>query len=222
MFSPLVHAIAGAPWQVFAHFTFKNPLPVEREAEVLLRNTQRKACRLAHVHFESAWFLSRGEFGELGGRFHYHMLIGNFPPYASTSGFCLDLKAYWSRLRFNVGSFAGVQGDICQVWPYSAVLDGVAYVMKGVERYEHPREAREYELTKFGLSDRITLSTALLSRVSREIRKESSATVQTLRQGEDAGRPRRGDNDRSIGRVMTHISATYRQQPGRAFQQGSL
>jgi hypothetical protein len=149
MISPLVHAIAEAPWQVFATFTFKNPLPVEREAGVLLRNTQRKACRMGHVHFESAWFLSRGEFGELNHRFHYHMLIGNFPLYASTSGFCLDLKLYWSSLRFYVGSFAGVQGDICQVWPYSSALDGVGYVMKGVERYEHPREAREYELTKF-------------------------------------------------------------------------
>lgn len=187
MVSPLVHAIAGAPWQVFAHFTFKNPLPVEREAGVLLRNTQRKACRLAHVHFESAWFLSRGEFGELGGRFHYHMLIGNFPPFAGTSGFCMDLKNYWSRLRLNVGSFAGVQGDICQVWPYDLTLDGVGYVMKGIERYEFAGEARSYELTKFGLSDRITLSTALLTHVGREIRKGSSATVKTLRYGEHSG-----------------------------------
>jgi len=176
MVSPLVHAITGAPWQVFAHYTFKNPTPVEREAGVLLRNSQRKACRLAHVHFESAWFLSRGEFGELGGRFHYHMLIGNFPSYAGTSGFCLDLKNYWSGLRLDVGSFAGVQGDICQVWPYDAALDGVRYVMKGVERYEFSGEARNYEMTKFGLTDRITLSTALLSHVSREIRKGSSET----------------------------------------------
>jgi hypothetical protein len=59
--------------------------------------------------------------------------------------------------------------------------------MKGVERYEFAGEARAYELTKFGLSDRITLSTALLSHVSREIRKESSKTVKTLIQGEHSG-----------------------------------
>jgi hypothetical protein len=185
--SPLVYALRDAPWQVFGTFTFKNPLPVNREAEVLVRNTMRKACRMAHVHFLSAWFLTRGERGELNGRFHYHMLIGNFPPLAGTSGFCLDLKQYWSRLRLNVASFAGVQGDICQVWPYDSTLDGVRYVMKGVERYEFAGEARAYELTKFGLSDRITLSTALLSHVSREIRKESSKTVKTLIQGEHSG-----------------------------------
>ena len=179
--SPLVYALRDTPWQVFGTFTFMNPLPVNREAEVLVRNTMRKACRMAHVHFESAWFLTRGELGELNGRFHYHMLVGNFPPLASTSGFCLDLKSYWSKLRLNVGSFAGVHGDICQVWPYGPTLDGVGYVMKGIERYEFAGEACDYELTKFGLSDRITLSTALLSHVSREIRKGSSATVKTLR-----------------------------------------
>jgi hypothetical protein len=99
----------------------------------------------------------------------------------------MDLKNYWSRLRLNVGSFAGVQGDICQVWPYDATLDGVGYVMKGIERYEFVGEARSYELTKFGLSDRITLSNALLSHVGREIRKGSSATVKTLRYGEHSG-----------------------------------
>lgn len=187
MVSPLVHAIAGAPWQVFCHFTFKNPVPVDREAGVLLRNTQRKACRMAHVHFESAWFLSRGEFGELGRRFHYHMLIGNFPPLASTSGFCLDLKNFWSRLRLNVGSFAGVQGDICQVWPYDSTLDGVRYVMKGVERYEFAGEARDYELTKFGLTDRITLSAGLLRHVEWQVRRGAPKTVKTLIQGEHSG-----------------------------------
>jgi hypothetical protein len=185
--SPLVYALRDCPWQVFGTFTFKTPLPVNREAEVLVRNTMRKACRMAHVHFESAWFLTRGELGELNGRFHYHMLIGNFPPFAGTSNFCLDLKGYWSRLRLNVGSFAGIQGDIGQVWPYEPTLDGVRYVMKGVERYEFAGEARAYELTKFGLTDQITLSNGLLLHVSRQIRKGSSATVKTLRQGEHSG-----------------------------------
>lgn len=207
--SPLVYALRDCPWQAFGTFTFKNPVPVTRGAEVLVRNTMRKACRMAHVHFLSAWFLTRGEFGELNGRFHYHMLIGNFPPLASTSGFCLDLKNYWSRLRLNVGSFAGVQGDICQVWPYDSTLDGVAYVMKGVERYEYAGEARAYELAKFGLSDRITLSTALLSHVSREIRKGSSETVKTLRYGEHSGPVMMAEpSQRSTCRTISQTWAT--------------
>lgn len=185
--SPLVYALRDCPWQVFGTFTFKNPMPVNREAEVLVRNTMRKACRMAHVHFESGWFLTRGELGELNGRFHYHMLIGNFPSLAGTSGFCLDLKSHWSRLRLNVGSFAGVQGDICQVWPYDSTLDGVRYVMEGVERYEFAGEARAYELTKFGLTDRITLSAALLRHVAWEVRRGAPETVKTLIQGEHSG-----------------------------------
>jgi hypothetical protein len=207
--SPLVYAMREAPWQVFAHFTFKNPLPVAREAEVLVRNAQRKACRLAHVHFESAWFLCRGEFGELGGRFHYHMLFGNFPPFARSSGFCMDVKQFWSRLRLHVGSFADVQGDICQVWPFDWALDGVKYVMKGIERYEYSGEAQNYELTKFGLSDRVTLSTALLLHVSREMRKERSVTVKTLKQGEHFGPDRMADvSQRSTCRTLSQIWAT--------------
>jgi hypothetical protein len=207
--SPLVYALRDAPWQVFGTFTFKNPIPVNREAEVLVRNTMRKACRMAHVHCESGWFLTRGELGELNGRFHFHMLIGNFPPLASTAGFCLDLKNYWSRLRLDVGSFAGVQGDICQVWPYEPSLDGVGYVMKGVERYEYVGEARAYELTKFGLTDRITLSTALLSHVSREIRKGSSETVKTLKQGEHFGPVMMADaSQRSTCRTLSQTWAT--------------
>jgi hypothetical protein len=188
MVSPLAHAIGDAPWQVFGTFTFMNPLPVNREAEVLVRNTMRKACRLAHVHFESAWFLTRGEFGEFGGRFHYHMLIGNFPPLARTTGFLMELRQYWRQLRKDRdGNRQRRHGDGAQVWPFDFALDGVKYVMKGVERYEYSGEAQNYELTKFGLTDRVTLSTALLSHVSREIRKERPVTVKTLRYGEHFG-----------------------------------
>ena len=207
--SPLVYALRDAPWQVFGTFTFMNPLPVNREAEVLVRNTMRKACRMAHVHFESAWFLTRGELGELNGRFHFHMLIGNFPSLASTSGFCLDLKSYWSRLRLNVGSFAGIQGDICQVWPYESTLDGVSYVMKGVERYEYAGEARAYELTKFGLTDRITLSAALLRHVAWEVRRGAPETVKTLIQGEHSGpRSMAEPSQRSTCRTLSQTWVT--------------
>jgi hypothetical protein len=184
----LVFALRDAPWQVFGTFTFMNPLPVNREAGVLIRNTMRKACRMAHVHFESAWFLTRGEFGELNGRFHYHMLIGNFPPFARTAGFLMELRQYWRHFRKDRdGNRQQRHGDGAQVWPFDWALDGVRYVMKGVERYEFSAEAQTYELSKFGLTDRVTLSTALLSHVSREIRKERPVTVKTLKYGEDSG-----------------------------------
>ena len=202
--SPLVYAIREAPWQVFATFTFMNPLPVQREAEVLIRNTQRKACRMAHVHFESAWFLTRGEFGELTERFHYHMLVGNFPPTARATWFLMELRQFWRHFRKDPdGSRVHRHGDGAQVWPFDWALDGVQYVMKGLERYSDTAAAQNYELTKFGLSDRVTLSTALLSHVSREIRKERPETVKTLRYGEDFGPG-----------ATTHLATQYLQQSG--------
>lgn len=208
--SPLVYALRDAPWQVFGTFTFMNPLPVNREAEVLVRNTMRKACRMAHVHFESAWFLTRGEFGELNGRFHYHMLIGNFPPLARTTAFLMELRQYWRHFRKDRnGNRQHRHGDGAQVWPFDWALDGVQYVMKGVERYEYTGEAQDYELTKFGLCDRVTLSTALLSHVSREIRKERPVTVKTLRYGEHYGPDRMVEpSQRSTCRTLSEIWVT--------------
>jgi hypothetical protein len=186
--SPLVYALRDAPWQVFGTFTFMNPVPVNREAEVLVRNTMRKACRMAHVHFESAWFLTRGEFGELNGRFHYHMLIGNFPPLARTTGFLLDLRQYWRHFRQDRdGNRQQRHGDGAQVWPFDWALDGVQYVMKGVERYEYTGEAQNYELAKFGLTDRNTLSAGLLRHVEWQVRRGAPKTVKTLIQGEHFG-----------------------------------
>jgi hypothetical protein len=183
-----VYALRDAPWQVFGTFTFMNPLPVNREAEVLIRNTMRKACRMAHVHFESSWFLTRGEFGELGGRFHYHMLIGNFPPLARTTGFLMELRQYWRHFRKDHdGNRQQRHGDGAQVWPFDWALDGVKYVMKGVERYAYTGEAQNYELAKFGLSDRITLSAGLLRHVDWQVRRGVPKTVKTLRQGEHSG-----------------------------------
>jgi hypothetical protein len=103
----------------------------------------------------------------------------------------MELKVYWGQARFNVGAFAGEMGDICQVWPYDPTLDGVRYVMKGLERYEHGSEARNYELSKFGLTDQITVSESLLRYVGKSERRHCSATIQTLQQGEPTGNPGR-------------------------------
>jgi len=143
---------------------------------------------MAHVHFESGWFLTRGEFGELNGRFHYHMLIGNFPPLARTTGFLMELRQYWRHFRKDRdGNRQRRHGDGCQVWPFDWALDGVQYVMKGVERYEWMGEAQNYELAKFGLTDRITPSAALLRHVAWEVRRGVPKTVKTLIQGEHSG-----------------------------------
>src|ERR1022692_2782060 len=187
MQSPLVHAISGIPFDVFAHLTFKNPMPNGREVHALVARLLRKAARLSHVHFDRVDYVGRGEFGELGKRFHVHIPIGNLGPISHSTSYLMELKVYWGQARFNVGAFAGEMGDICQVWPYDPTLDGVGYVMKGIERYEFAAEARNYELTKFGLTDQITVSDSLHKYVAQHERRHCSATVETPKQGETAG-----------------------------------
>jgi hypothetical protein len=185
--SPLVHAISGIPFDVFAHLTFKNPLPTGREVGALTGRFLRKAARMSHVHFERLDYVGRGELGELRSRFHVHIMIANLGSISHLTSYLLELKGYWGQARFDVGSFAGEMGDICQVWPYDSTLDGVGYVMKGLERYEFCSEARNYELSKFGLTDQITVSDSLLKYVGQHERRHCSATVETLKQGESEG-----------------------------------
>lgn len=187
MQSPLVHAISGIPFDAFAHLTFKNPLPNGREVNALVGRFLRKAARMSHTHFERLDYVGRGEIGELGKRFHEHILLGNLGPTSHLTSYLLELKAYWGQARLDVGSFAGEMGDICQVWPYDPTLDGVGYVMKGLERYEFASEARNYELSKFGLTDQNTVSDSLLKYVGQHERRHCSATVETLKQGESEG-----------------------------------
>jgi hypothetical protein len=187
MKSPLVHAISGIPFDVFAHLSFKNPMPCVQEVNALVGRFLRKAARMSHVHFDRFDYVGRGEFGELGKRFHEHIMLGNLGSFSHSTSYLMELRAYWGQARFNVGSFAGVMGDICQVWPYDPASSGVGYILKGVERYEFCSEARNYELSKFGLTDQITVSDSLLKYVGRHERRDCSGTTRTLQQGETTG-----------------------------------
>jgi hypothetical protein len=183
MQSPLVYALSEKQFDLFCTWTFKNPLPYEREASTLLRRILRHTAARAHRHFEQMETVTRGEFGELNSRFHVHTIIGNLGPIAMTAAFRLELMDYWESARRNVGTLAGVQGDAARVWPYDSTLDGVKYVMKGLARYQFGDEARIYELSKFGLSDKVTLSNSLLRHVARSLR-ETVPSIETLEHGE--------------------------------------
>jgi hypothetical protein len=183
MESPLVYALSDQPFDLFCTWTFKNPLPYCAEASRLVRRIHRHAAARAHRHFEQVHIVTRGEFGELKKRFHVHSIIGNLGPIATTAAFRLELMAYWESARRDVGTLAGVQGDAARVWPYDSTLDGVQYVMKGLARYQFGDEARIYELSKFGLTDQVTLSNSLLRRVARSLR-ETVPSIETLEHGE--------------------------------------
>jgi hypothetical protein len=186
MDSPMVHAIRDVPFDVFGHLSFKNPRPAGREVHALMMRIIRKSGRLSHTHLERILFVARGEYGEATHRFHMHILLGNLGLLSHTTGYLMTMKDAWSAARFNVGSFAGVMGDISQWWPYDPSLDGVGYVMKGLERYEFAGEARSYELSKFGLTDEVTVSDSMLRFASRRI-GTLPLSIETLKHGETVG-----------------------------------
>lgn len=183
MQSPLVYALSDQPFDLFCTWTFKNPLPYCAEASRLVRRIHRHVAARAHRHFEQVHTVTRGEFGELKKRFHVHSVVGNLGPIATTASYRLDIMDYWESARRDVGTLAGVQGDSARVWPYDSTLDGVQYVMKGLARYQFGDEARIYELSKFGLTDQVTLSNSLLRRVARALR-ETVPSIETLEHGE--------------------------------------
>ena len=183
MQSPLVYALSERQFDLFCSWTFKNPIPYCHEATTLVRRILRHTAARAHRHFDSMESVIRGEFGELNGRFHYHTIIGGLGPIATTASFRLELMDYWESARRDVGTLAGVQGDTARVWPYDSTLDGVKYVMKGLARYQFGDEAQIYELSKFGLTDQVTLSNSVLRHVARRLR-ETVPSVKTLEHGE--------------------------------------
>jgi len=176
----MVHAIREFPWQVFGHITFKS-LPTRTAAEKMTNAFCRHSCRLTHTHYEAHCSLVRGEFGEIGGRFHEHVLLGHLKPPVDTTAFRMALRAFWAGPYADEADISTIKWGICQVWPYVPTLEGVAYIMKGVERYECPGEAQSYEVSKFGLTDRVTMSVGLLKRVQTRNRDIGPQTFETPR-----------------------------------------
>jgi hypothetical protein len=171
--SPVVFAVRNVPWQIFATFTYHDPLPPLHRCALLRQIIIGKVCKLTHTRFCRHFSLTRFEKGEIGGRLHNHVLFGNLKPGVHITELCLRVKEYWD-----------VHYGFARVWPYDCTLDGVQYVLKGLERYEYLTEAQSYELRKFGLTDTVYFSQELLARIKSVINREGPKTVDTPKHGE--------------------------------------
>jgi hypothetical protein len=187
--SPLTTALRGVPWQQFATLTLSNNSELcDRVAGSMFRAGVARLSRLCRVPFDRIGFLCRGEFGK-GGRFHYHCLFVGLGPFGAATDVAMALRKFWRELHKTPDSM-GLHEEmghyrIVQVWPYDSTLDGVGYVMKGVERYPFLSEAQNYEVTKFGLTDHITMSESLLRKVTRGLaRRHRCAAVDTKQKSE--------------------------------------
>ena len=196
MQSSIVSACSSIDWQVFATLTFKNPVLSQTAQSCLVFAWLRNCCKVGHVHFKRSIWVLRGEFGEATARFHYHVLLARLVPKPGgvvSNAMCVELKHDWEHYRFNKGAFAGKMGDIARVWPYASTLNGVGYVLKGLERYAFQNEAQIYELTKFGFADRVTISSAFASYIAKIKVKTCPETIQTVKVSETASQVRAYD-----------------------------
>ena len=125
MDSPLTFHARREPWQFFATLTFSgSPEPSGPARARMLFAWVRKICRAFDLPWTGIFWLAREEGGEIGGRFHFHVLVSGLPPKAVTTSGNFILKNLWSGIP---------GGGIARVYIYQPQLSGVQYVMKGLE-----------------------------------------------------------------------------------------
>lgn len=134
--------ISASPWTFFVTLTFGTKSPDGNRLEVpgaavrsrMLFQWLRQASKLFGISLYQFRFVAREEQGELGGRWHFHVLAhvptgkaSNLPgPWANRRSACYALENLW-RNR------CGKSGGIGDVRSYEAGHSTAAYITKGVD-----------------------------------------------------------------------------------------
>jgi len=99
MESPDIHVLEPSNWQLFGSFTFKSERIPERIRLCMWFKLIRGVCKWHGINFHRLLWALRQEPGEIGGRTHFHALIGGLPPHAVTDLFChhgrLGAAGWW-------------------------------------------------------------------------------------------------------------------------------
>lgn len=129
-----------------AGFTKRHKVQPDLNARMNPREYRRRKEQAAHgehvdrVPFKHLLWMAREERGELGGRYHYHILLGGLCPFSLNKSTCFALKGLWTSIG---GGFADVR-------LFDTSLPGVKYVMKGLNEWS-PELANAYEMRKAGV-----------------------------------------------------------------------
>jgi len=138
-------------WALFSTLTFAGQsVPRPQVRCRMLFQWLRQLAKLEGVPFELFVFLAREEQGEIGGRYHFHVLTGGprsrgaHPGtlWANLKSHCFAAENIW---RCGCGKSAG----IAQVRMYQTHLSGVGYVLKGLDDEWSAIEANNYETARF-------------------------------------------------------------------------
>lgn len=173
---PELWALRRQDWQLFVTLTFadrqapgitfKGQVPRKVVAACTPAfNWLRESARALAMHWMELLWALRLEPGELGGRLHYHTVIGGIPPHHTKAFVCGRLETIW-RHQFGHG-FAEVEW-----WDGR---DAVGYLM-GEEDFGdwNSFEAQGYELRKFGAPDRLILGNAFVEKWRKLLHSDNS------------------------------------------------
>lgn len=151
--NPLSYHASLHHWQFFVTLTYGHDgvggkVPVELVRKKMLFAFLRQVClgryktkqgeRLHRSRWHDLLFLAREEQGEIGGRYHFHLLLGGLPPARHNASEANVMISIWKECG----------GGIADVRMYDARLDGVSYVLKGLEQWSF-EGANSYEVAKF-------------------------------------------------------------------------
>jgi len=155
MDSPDVYLWAKVPWQIFVTLTWAESKSEGIRQRVLFA-WLRRLSKTSGRHFHRLLWAVRQERGEIGGREHYHVLLGGLPEHRVTDRLMPLARKWWKRCG---GGFAWVNA-------YCPSSEGVQYVLKGLGSVE----ASSYELLKTSRADKGMASKSaqafILSRVA--------------------------------------------------------
>jgi len=175
--SPEVYLLSQIPWQFFVTLTFDDRKTgriqelAEKRRLAMVFAWLREGASWFGLHFNRVLWVWRLEAGEVGGRLHYHALIGGYPTNAVQRTTCFSLKNAWERLG----------GGYARVRVYSRTLDGVDYVLAGCEAELRNLGADQYESRKFSGTSVVMCSKSLLKMLKS--RRAGAGGVQHCAEG---------------------------------------
>jgi hypothetical protein len=152
-------------WEWFGTLTFAGRVGSERKCRAFAINYFHRVAKALGISNSSLMWVLREEEGEIGGRRHFHFLLGTSQKLPMTIAGIAILERIWTRVGRGRG-FAKVRA-------YDKALSGVSYVTKCLSTVATPGAA-SYEVKKFGTSrEPLVFSDSLVRRLARMMEPEN-------------------------------------------------
>lgn len=154
---PDLEYLALVDWRVWGTLTFKGEKSTRIKERMWFAHV-RNWCSVVGARFSDCWWVRRSEFGELGGRHHFHYLIGGREFDGVTLGMCFAMQNRWQKLG----------GGWAHIREYDGPLGGLDYMLKALNG------GLAYETSKLAYSNsELLLSKALFRSLRwRRVRDE--------------------------------------------------